>query len=189
MVEPDRKIERTFHQILIKGVESSSQQEIQVEHSEPSVIAEPRTTLSNYERLQFTREEFSVQAPTIAAKNFEIKASTIGMIQNSVQFDGFANEDPHAHLSDFLKICSTFKINYVSNDAIRLRLFPFCLRVAAYRWLTLLVHGSITTWKKMVEKFLARYLPLSKATRLRQELSSYKQGDLETLFEAHKIPC
>ncbi|XP_039140513.1 uncharacterized protein LOC120277728 [Dioscorea cayenensis subsp. rotundata] len=106
------------------------------------------------------------------------------MIQNSVQFDGLADEDPHAHLARFLQICSTFKINSVSDDAIRLRLFPFSLRGAVYRWLTSLAPGSITTWKEMVEKFLARYFPLSKAARLRQEISSFRQGDSETLFEA-----
>ena len=145
LLEPDNEIERTLHQRLREGAESSRHQEIRVESSEPTVMAEPRRTLSDYERPQFTGEEFSVQVPTVPANNFEIKASTIGMVQNSIQFDGLADEDPHSHLSRFLQICSTFKINSVSDDAIRLRLFPFSLRGAAYRWLTSLAPGSITT--------------------------------------------
>ncbi|XP_039121203.1 uncharacterized protein LOC120257957 [Dioscorea cayenensis subsp. rotundata] len=179
LVEPDSEIDRIFRQRLREEAESSGQQEVQIEQSEPSVMAEPRRTLSNYESPQFTGDAFSVQAPTVPANNFEIKASTIGMI-------GLADEDPHAHLSRFLQICSTFKINSVSDDAIRLRLFLFSLRGAAYRWLISLAPGSITTWKDMVKKFLARYFPPSKAARLRQEISSFQQGYSETLFEAHE---
>ncbi|XP_039122091.1 uncharacterized protein LOC120258717 [Dioscorea cayenensis subsp. rotundata] len=115
-------------------------------------------------------DEFSVHAPFVASNNFEIKASTIGMVQNSVQFNGLANEDAHDYLSRFLQICSTFKINGVSDDAIRLRLFPFSLRDWAYRWLTSLSQGSIKTWKDMVEKFLGRCPHHGYASRMQVQI-------------------
>ena len=46
------------------------------------------------------------------------------MVQQS-QFGGNAVEDPNAHLATFLEICDTIKMNGVSEDAIRLRLFHF----------------------------------------------------------------
>ncbi|XP_062076363.1 uncharacterized protein LOC133781409 [Humulus lupulus] len=51
----------------------------------------------------------------------------IQMVQTSVQFGGLPNEDPNLHIVNFLELRATFKFNGVSDDAIRLRLFPFSL--------------------------------------------------------------
>ena len=59
-------------------------------------------------------------------ENFEIKMGLITMVQAS-PFCGRANEDASAHLQQFLDLCSTFVIKGVSQDAIRLLLFPFSL--------------------------------------------------------------
>jgi hypothetical protein len=58
--------------------------------------------------------------------NFELKPALITMVQAS-PFCGKAHEDANAHLQQFLEICSTFTINRVSQEALRLRLFPFSL--------------------------------------------------------------
>ena len=59
-------------------------------------------------------------------ENFKIKTGLITMVQAS-PFCGKANVDASAHLQQFLELCSTFVIKSVSQDAIRLRLFPFSL--------------------------------------------------------------
>ena len=56
-----------------------------------------------------------------------------------------------------------FTMNGVSNDTIRLQLFLFSLRGAAYKWLTPLPRGSIKIWGDMVGKHLGRYFPPSKS--------------------------
>jgi hypothetical protein len=73
----------------------------------------------------------SVVAPAIAANNFELKANLITMAQQN-QFSGLPSDDPHLHLAVFLEICDTYKSNGVSDDALRLRLFPFSLRDALF---------------------------------------------------------
>ncbi|KAL5539112.1 hypothetical protein UlMin_044136 [Ulmus minor] len=73
----------------------------------------------------------SIQRPPIQANNFEIKPAIIQMIQNSVQFGGLPNDDPNLHIANFLEICDTFKHNGVTDDAVRLRLFPFSLNSKA----------------------------------------------------------
>ena len=80
----------------------------------------------------------------IANNNFEIKPSIIQMVQNN-QFRSLQGEDPCAHILTFLNVCATFKINGVTDDAIRLRLFPFSVRDKAQLWLASLPNESITT--------------------------------------------
>ena len=87
----------------------------------------------------------SIQRPPIQANNFEIKPAIIQMIQNSIQFGGLANDDPNPHIANFLEICDTFKHNGVTNDAIRLQLFPFSLNNKAKAWLISLPSGTLTT--------------------------------------------
>ena len=65
--------------------------------------------------------------------NFELKPALITMVQASL-FCGKAHEDANAHLQHFLKICNTFTIKGVSQEAIRLCLFPFSLLGKAKQW-------------------------------------------------------
>ena len=41
---------------------------------------------------------------------------------------GMLHEDPNAHISNFLEVCDTVKYNGISDDFIRLSLFPFSLK-------------------------------------------------------------
>ncbi|KAK5824743.1 hypothetical protein PVK06_019527 [Gossypium arboreum] len=132
----------------------------------------PRT-MYDYVRPSLTGTESSIVRPVVAANTFELKPNTIQMIQQFVQFDGLQDEDPNAHLASFLELCDTFKINGVSDDAIRLRLFPFSLRDKAKQWLNSLPQGSITTWEQMAEKFLLKYFPPAKMAKLRNDISSF----------------
>ena len=89
-----------------------------------------------------------IMAPSIANNNFEIKPSIIHMVQNN-QFGGLQGEDPYAYILAFLNVCATFKINGVTNDAIRLRLFPFSVKEKAQLLLASLPSESITTWGQL----------------------------------------
>ncbi|KAK5839325.1 hypothetical protein PVK06_008102 [Gossypium arboreum] len=138
----------------------------------------------DYAKPSLIETESSIVRPAVAANNFELKPNTIQMIQQIVQFDGLQDEDPNAHLANFLELCDTFKINGVSDDAIRLWLFPFSLRNKAKQWLNSLPRGSITTWEQMTENFLLKYFPMAKTAKLHNDISSFVQMDLETLYDA-----
>jgi hypothetical protein len=58
--------------------------------------------------------------------SFKLKPALINMVQQS-PFHGKASEDANGHLQYFLEICTTFTIQRVTHDAVRLRLFPYSL--------------------------------------------------------------
>ena len=79
-----------------------------------------------------------------------------------------------------------FKQNRVSDDAMRLRLFPFSLRGRAHQWLGSLGHGAINTWEDMMKCFLNNYFPPSKTAKLWNAISSFTQMEYETLYDTWK---
>lgn len=96
------------------------------------------------------------------------------MIQNSVQFWGLANDDLNEHLVSFLEICDTFRYNGMLDDAVRLRLFPFTLQDKAKSWLHSLPPWSITTWDDLAHKFFAKFFPLAKTAKMRNEITMFE---------------
>ena len=72
----------------------------------------------------------SIRRPAVT-NSFEINPGIIQMIPHSVQFGGHPQEDPNDHIQNFLEICDTFCYNGVTDDAVRLKLFPFSLKEKA----------------------------------------------------------
>ncbi|KAK8954476.1 hypothetical protein KSP39_PZI002181 [Platanthera zijinensis] len=186
----DLEIERTFRRRLqSRGQDLPIIFEESIGDTNIATMGDPnpneaqQRTMSYYARPNLEGTQSSIVRPTIANNNFEIKSSIIQMVQQSVTFDGLPDEDPNQHLSNFLEICDTFKINGVTDDAIRLRLFPFSLRSKAKQWLGSLPRGSITTWAEMAEKFMTKYFPPAKTAKLRTDISSFMQIDSETLYD------
>ncbi|CAM8960349.1 unnamed protein product [Rhodiola kirilowii] len=124
-----------------------------------------------------------IQLPTVDNRDFDLKTSTIQMVQSN-QFSGRDNEDPNSHLTSFLEVCATFKINGTSEDAKLLRLFPFSLTGRARDWLRSQTPDSFTTWEELAVAFLNKYFPPSKTAHYRSQITNFVQMDGETLYEA-----
>nr|GEV96318.1 reverse transcriptase domain-containing protein [Tanacetum cinerariifolium] len=75
-------------------------------------------------------------------------------------------------------------VNGVTDDALRLYLFPHSLTHHATAWFDRLPRNSITTFEQMAKMFLGKYFSPSKVTKLRNEITNFRQRPDESLFEA-----
>ncbi|GJT98008.1 reverse transcriptase domain-containing protein [Tanacetum coccineum] len=120
----------------------------------------------------------------IQATNFGLKNDMIQQVQNSCQFHGLPGDDANKHLDKFLHVTQSIKVNGVTDDALRLYLFPHSLTHHATAWFDRLPRNSITTFEQMAKMFLGKYFPPSMVTKLRNEITNFCQRPDESLFEA-----
>nr|GEV22835.1 reverse transcriptase domain-containing protein [Tanacetum cinerariifolium] len=103
---------------------------------------------------------------------------------NSYQFHGLLGDDANKHLDKFLHVTQSIKVNGVTDDALRLYLFPHSLTHHATAWFDRLPRNSINTFEQMAKMFLGKYFPPSMVTKLRNEITNFRQRPDESLFEA-----
>ena len=205
----DPEPERTLHRIRreqrteqtrnLENMENNEEQDLSIEQNKPQ-----RGRNGNNGRNQAPRpfiqpddpfmllEEFAlpptvvqttIRRPPIQANNFELKSVTLQMLQN-ILFHGLPNENPNMHLTNFLEVCDTIKYNGVTEEALRLRLFPLSQGDRAKHWLTSQPPDSITSWNDLVHKFLTKFFPPSKIAQLVQVINTFGQLEGENLAEA-----
>ena len=88
------------------------------------------------------------------------------------------------HLDKFFTVTQSMKQNGVTEDGLRLYLFPYSLTHHATAWFDHLPKNLIHSFDEMVSKFLAKYFPPSMVTKLRNDICNFRQRPDESLFEA-----
>nr|GEV28009.1 reverse transcriptase domain-containing protein [Tanacetum cinerariifolium] len=88
------------------------------------------------------------------------------------------------HIDKFLEVIQLMKQNGVSDDALRLSLFPYSLTHHATAWYDRLPRNSIQSFDDIMRKFLSKYFPPSMVTKLRNEIMNFRQDPNKSLFEA-----
>ena len=148
MLRPlDTEIERT-----LMHLRKSSQGVVHhmVEYQEGVLEHALRTTLLEHYILGAYSSPSGIHLSVVIVDHFELKSSTIQMLPI---FHGVDNENPYKHLDEFEEMCSTMKMAQFSDEALRLKLFPFSLKDHAKHWLNTLPIGTVTTWERMKVKF------------------------------------
>nr|GEV98395.1 reverse transcriptase domain-containing protein [Tanacetum cinerariifolium] len=81
-------------------------------------------------------------------------------------------------------IQQSIKVNGVTDNALRVYLFPYSLTHHATVWFDRLLRNSINTFEQMAKMFIGKYFPPSMVTKLRNEITNFRQRPDESLFEA-----
>ncbi|GJX75671.1 reverse transcriptase domain-containing protein [Tanacetum coccineum] len=105
-------------------------------------------------------------------------------VQQSCQYHGLPGNDANKHIDKFLTVTRIMKQNEVPHDILCLCLFPYSLTHHAIAWFDRLPKNSIHSWEEMVTKFISKYFPISIVTKLRNDISNFRQLPGESLFEA-----
>ena len=78
------------------------------------------------------------------------------------------------HLTNFIEVCDKVKYNGVTEEALRLRLFPLLLGDRAKQWLMSQPPDSITSWNDLVQNFLTKFFLPSMIAQLVQEINTFR---------------
>ncbi|KAK8584085.1 hypothetical protein V6N12_068335 [Hibiscus sabdariffa] len=126
----------------------------------------------------------AVTIPEFEAEHFELKPVMFNMLNTLGQFGGSPAENARQHLKSFLEICNSFKIHRVSNDVLKLKLFPYSLTDKAKAWLNKLPPGSLQSWTDLCRTFLGKFSYSNMTDHLRNQITSFRQEDDEAMHEA-----
>nr|GEV95254.1 reverse transcriptase domain-containing protein [Tanacetum cinerariifolium] len=119
----------------------------------------------------------------IQAMDFGLRYHMIQQVQNTFQFHELPGDDANSHIDKVLEVTQHMKQNGVSDDALHLSLFPYSLTHHATAWYDRLPRNSIHTFYDMMRRFLSNYFPPSMVTKLRNEITKFRQDPNESLFE------
>nr|GEV81468.1 DNA-directed DNA polymerase [Tanacetum cinerariifolium] len=88
--------------------------------------------------------------------------------------NGWGN-DANKHLDKFLHVTQSIKVNGVTDDALRLYLFPHSLTHHATAWFDRFPRNSINTFEQMAKMFLGKSFPPFMVTMLKNEITNFRQ--------------
>ncbi|KAL4367044.1 hypothetical protein GQ457_05G022450 [Hibiscus cannabinus] len=144
----------------------------------------PARTVRDYLAEDLVGLNPTVTMPDFEAEHFELKPVIFNMLNTLGQFGGTPIENARQHVKSFLEICNSFKIHGVSNDVLKLKLFPYSLRDKAKTWLNNLQPGSLQSWTQLCRCFLAKFSYTNMTDHLRNQIISFRQEDDEAMHEA-----
>lgn len=122
----------------------------------------PPRSLKDYMYPTRTSQSSCIVLPETVG-HFELKARTIRMLPVFREVDA---ENPYHHVRDFEEICGTLRFNQLTEESLKLRLFPFSLKEKGKSWLYALRPQSIRSWDELTKEFFKKFFPNHKTATI-----------------------
>lgn len=116
----------------------------------------------------------------------KLSADIILLFQNRLSFYGKYQDNLHNHVFCYVDIFQNYNFHGLSIETTKLRFFPHTLCDREKELLELQPGKSIRTWNDCIYKFVTKYFPSTKVTKLKHEISIFQQADLESFNKAWK---
>ena len=118
--------------------------------------------------------------PAATGDHYELKPQYIGMLP---KFSGLDTDDAYLFINEFEEVCAMFRIQQLTEDAVKLRFIPFALKDLAKKWMYGLPTNSITKWEEFVTVFLKKFFPRHKTAKFRSEINQFHQLPTEPFWK------
>jgi hypothetical protein len=105
-------------------------------------------------------------------------------MMEGIQFHGMDKESPQEHIEDFIQVCRTLRTPEVSDEIIRLTMFPLTLAGDAKKWLRNCPHGAYNSWEGLRDAFLEKFFPADKVQDAIDACYLFKEKEGETFAKA-----
>jgi hypothetical protein len=99
-------------------------------------------------------------------------------------FRGLETDNPYRHIQRFTTLCNTVRQEGVPDDWFKWNLFPYSLADEAMKWYSFASFEVKGNWDQLIQKFCAKFSPISKIQHIRMQVINFKQGEEEGIDQA-----
>nr|GEU57237.1 reverse transcriptase domain-containing protein [Tanacetum cinerariifolium] len=148
----------------------------------PGLLVQPEITQWEWEKID---KDFITKLPKTPS-GYDMTCVIVDRLTKSAHILPTKDTDTMKRLTKLylIEVVSSIKVNGVTDDALRLYLFPHSLTHHATAWFDRSPRNSITTFERMAKIFLGKYFSPSMVTKLRNEITNFRQRLDESLFKA-----